>query len=108
MPQPQILSHTTPKSFWKISMPHGSGKYYRLYYTNELRKIISYYFSDISVKWLKVKQLREELADREIIMVGEKENRTEIIRILEDEIAKKGPTEKIGRFKKSKLYKNAK
>ena len=91
-----------------MPMLHGLGKYYRLYYANESRKIISYYFSDISVKRLKVKQLREELADWEIIIVSEKENRAEMIRILENKMAKKEPTEKIGRFKKSKLYKNAK
>jgi hypothetical protein len=33
-------------------------------------------------------------------MVDEKENRAEMIRILEDEMTKEVPTEKIGRFKK--------
>ena len=103
MPQPQISLHTTSKSSWKIPMPHSSSKYYRLYYANKSGKriIISYYFLDISVKRLKVKQLQDELKGRGI-MVDEKENRAGMIRVLENEMAKEIKelqTEKIGELK---------
>ncbi len=46
-----------------------------------------------------MKQLQEELEDRGI-MVDEKENRAEMIRILEDEMVKEMQTKKIGELKK--------
>lgn len=58
------------------------------------------YLLDISVKRLKVKQLQEELGNRGIMM-NEKENRAEMIEILENEIAKEMQTKKIGKFKES-------
>ncbi|GBB93180.1 hypothetical protein RclHR1_21260001 [Rhizophagus clarus] len=65
MPQPQISLYMTSKSSWKIPIPHSSS---------------------VSIKWLKVKQLQEELGNWGI-MVNEKENQTEMIEILENEMA---------------------
>lgn len=102
MPQPQVSLHTTSKSSWMIPMPHGSSKYYRSCYANKSgKRIINYHcFLDISIKRLKIKQLREELDDRGI-MVDEKENRAGMIKVLEDEMAKEIKeiqTENIGEF----------
>ncbi|GBC02273.1 hypothetical protein RclHR1_04530015 [Rhizophagus clarus] len=65
MSQPQISLHMTSKSSWKILITHSSS---------------------VSIKWLKVKQLQEELGNWGI-MVNEKENQTEMIEILENEMA---------------------
>ena len=63
---------------------------------------ISCLFPDISVRRLKGKQLQEELENRGII-IDERENRAEMIRTLEYEMAKETQSKKMGRFKKGNL-----
>ncbi|CAG8464675.1 6427_t:CDS:2 [Funneliformis mosseae] len=53
--------------------------------------------SNINIKWLKGKQLQEELENQKII-VDKRENHAGMIRTLEYEIAKETQSKKIGRF----------
>ncbi|CAG8580078.1 576_t:CDS:2 [Funneliformis mosseae] len=83
MPQPQISSHTMLTSSWEIPMPHSLSV----------------------VRQLKGKQLQEELENRGTI-VDERENRDEMIRTLEYEMAKETQSKKIGGTSEKTLSNN--